>query len=132
MKKGGRNNTGRITIRHRGGGHKRAYRTMNYKIISENGKIHNHFFSGTIDNIFYDPNRSAYLAQCRTDDNLRVFNKILGGTLQTVTQQGITYQGPGTFKGMVQPVSKIKDISVGDVVYNPDNLVELPVLLVKF
>jgi large subunit ribosomal protein L2 len=119
-KTGGRNNTGRITVRHRGGGHKRAYRATNYQTISENGKIHNHYISGTINNISYDPNRSAYLALCKNDD--KVFNLIFGGT-NLGAQKGGAHQAhvatrPESYKGLTQHVSKIKDISVGDLVYN--------------
>ena len=51
---GGRNNTGRVTVRHRGGGHKRRIRIVDYKRYLP-GKH-------TVDRIEYDPNRSAHLA----------------------------------------------------------------------
>ena len=50
----GRNNLGRITVRHQGGGHKRLYRKIDW-----NRK----FPDGIITNFEYDPNRSAYLAK---------------------------------------------------------------------
>ncbi len=54
-KSGGRNNTGRITIRHRGGGHKRRYRLIDFK--------RNKFdIPGRVATIEYDPNRSAYIS----------------------------------------------------------------------
>jgi large subunit ribosomal protein L2 len=54
-KKGGRNNQGRITVRHRGGGHKRRYRIIDFK--------RNKFDSrAEILSIEYDPNRSARIA----------------------------------------------------------------------
>ena len=54
-RKKGRNNKGRITIRHRGGGHKRLYRIIDFK--------RNKFNTiGTIKAIQYDPNRNARLA----------------------------------------------------------------------
>ena len=54
-KKGGRNNTGRITVRHRGGGHKRRYRVIDFK--------RNKFDSvAEVIAIEYDPNRSARIA----------------------------------------------------------------------
>lgn len=52
---GGRNNTGRITKDHRGGGHKRRYRTVDFK-RDKTG------VPGRIDSIEYDPNRSARVA----------------------------------------------------------------------
>ena len=60
-KKGGRNNTGRITVRRRGGGHKRRYRIIDYKRdkFGVNGKI------ATVE---YDPNRSAYISLVHYDD----------------------------------------------------------------
>ena len=60
-KKGGRNNTGRITVRRRGGGHKRRYRIIDYKRdkFGVNGKV------ATIE---YDPNRSAYISLIHYDD----------------------------------------------------------------
>ena len=60
-KKGGRNNTGRITVRRRGGGHKRRYRIIDYK--------RNKFgIKGKVATIEYDPNRSAYISLIHYDD----------------------------------------------------------------
>ena len=54
-KSGGRNNKGRITTRHIGGGHKRRYRTVDFK-RDKDGLV------GRVERIEYDPNRSAHLA----------------------------------------------------------------------
>ncbi len=54
-KKGGRNNNGRITSRHRGGGHKQLYRMVDFKRA-------NHGVEGRVERIEYDPNRTAYIA----------------------------------------------------------------------
>jgi large subunit ribosomal protein L2 len=54
LRKGGRNNYGRITVRAQGGGVKQLYRTINFK---------RNFKSGVVSNLEYDPNRSAYLAK---------------------------------------------------------------------
>ena len=60
-KKGGRNNTGRITVRRRGGGHKRRYRIIDYK--------RNKFgIKGKVATIEYDPNRSAYISLVHYED----------------------------------------------------------------
>ncbi|HET9850680.1 MAG TPA: 50S ribosomal protein L2 [Candidatus Saccharimonadales bacterium] len=61
IKKGavGRNNQGRITTRHRGGGARRYYRLVNFKLSGE--------LSGTIEQIEYDPNRSARIARVKDD-----------------------------------------------------------------
>jgi large subunit ribosomal protein L2 len=51
----GRNNQGRITIRHRGGGHKKLYRIIDFKRNKEN-------IIGRVINIEYDPNRNTRIA----------------------------------------------------------------------
>jgi len=53
-KSGGRNNQGRITVRHRGGGHKRKYRRIDFKRYDK---------YGTVSSIEYDPNRSSAIAR---------------------------------------------------------------------
>ena len=61
-KTGGRNNSGRITSRRRGGGHKRRYRIIDFK--------RNKFdVSGEILTIEYDPNRSSRIALVNYTDN---------------------------------------------------------------
>jgi large subunit ribosomal protein L2 len=54
-KTGGRNNNGRITVRHRGGGHKRRFRLIDFKRDKND-------IPGKVVNVEYDPNRSARLA----------------------------------------------------------------------
>jgi large subunit ribosomal protein L2 len=54
-KTGGRNNQGRITTRHKGGGHKRHYRVIDFKRDKDG-------IQGRIERLEYDPNRTAYLA----------------------------------------------------------------------
>src|SRR5512141_592810 len=54
-KSGGRNSLGRVTSRHRGGGHKRRYRIIDFKRDKRG-------VEGTVDSIQYDPNRSCYIA----------------------------------------------------------------------
>jgi len=53
--KGGRNNAGRMTVRHRGGGHKRTYRKIDFK-------RRKYDVEGTVERIEYDPNRTAFIA----------------------------------------------------------------------
>nr|YP_010616487.1 ribosomal protein L2 [Peronosclerospora sorghi]WAU47939.1 ribosomal protein L2 [Peronosclerospora sorghi] len=55
----GRNNQGKITVKHRGGGHKRLYRIINFN-RSKN-------IEGFVDKILYDPNRSANIAYIKND-----------------------------------------------------------------
>ena len=51
----GRNNDGRITVRHRGGGHKRSYRIIDFRRNKDG-------VAGRIERLEYDPNRSAHIA----------------------------------------------------------------------
>ena len=55
-KTGGRNNNGRITTRHKGGGHKRQYRVIDFRRHDKDG------ISARVAHIEYDPNRSARIA----------------------------------------------------------------------
>ena len=81
-KNGGRNNQGKITVRHRGGGAKRKYRIIDFK-RNKDGVI------GTVTSIEYDPNRSANIALITYADGekryilapngLKVGNKIESG-----------------------------------------------------
>lgn len=54
-RKGGRNNQGKITVRHRGGGHKRQYRLIDFRRNKDG-------VPARVDSIQYDPNRSARIA----------------------------------------------------------------------
>jgi large subunit ribosomal protein L2 len=60
-KKAGRNNHGRITVWHRGGGHKRRYRLIDFKRRKFD-------VSGVVERLEYDPNRTAFIALVRYDD----------------------------------------------------------------
>ena len=60
-KSGGRNNTGRITMRRMGGGAKRLYRIIDFK-------RRKHDMPALVERIEYDPNRSAFIALIRYDD----------------------------------------------------------------
>lgn len=62
-KKGGRNNRGRVTVRHRGGGHKRRYRIVDFK-RDKTG-------AATVLSIEYDPNRTARIALVRFEDGMK-------------------------------------------------------------
>src|SRR3954465_12499946 len=53
--KGGRNNQGKLTVRHQGGGHKRQYRIIDFKRNKDG-------IPGRVATIEYDPNRSANIA----------------------------------------------------------------------
>ncbi len=60
-KHAGRNNQGKITVRHRGGGHKRMYRVIDFKRVKDG-------VSSFVDSIQYDPNRSARIALLKYAD----------------------------------------------------------------
>ena len=86
-KTGGRNNTGRITSRRRGGGHKRRYRLIDFK----RNKLD---VQGTVDAIEYDPNRSPRIALIKYKDNekryiiapdgLKVGDKVISSLLNEI------------------------------------------------
>ena len=63
---GGRNNKGRITSRHRGGGHKRKYRIIDFHRIKDGIK-------GKIVSIEYDPNRNSRIALVSYQDGEKVY-----------------------------------------------------------
>jgi large subunit ribosomal protein L2 len=59
--KGGRNNSGRITMRRRGGGHKQRYRLIDFKRIKDD-------VAATVERLEYDPNRTAFIALIKYPD----------------------------------------------------------------
>lgn len=64
--KAGRNNNGRITVRHQGGGHKRQYRLIDFKRNKDN-------VVATVKTIEYDPNRSANIALLHYEDGVKTY-----------------------------------------------------------
>jgi large subunit ribosomal protein L2 len=65
-KKGGRNNAGRITTRHQGGGHKRRYRVIDFKRVKDG-------VPAKVAAIEYDPNRSARIALLHYADGAKAY-----------------------------------------------------------
>ena len=65
-KKGGRNNMGRITTRHQGGGHKRRYRVIDFKRLKDG-------VPAKVAAIEYDPNRSARIALLHYADGAKAY-----------------------------------------------------------
>ena len=63
-KKGGRNNNGRITARHQGGGHKQRYRIIDFKRDKDG-------VPGVVERVEYDPNRTANIALIKYSDGER-------------------------------------------------------------
>jgi large subunit ribosomal protein L2 len=82
--KAGRNSAGRITVRHRGGGHKRAYRRIDFK----RNKIG---VPGKVATLEYDPNRSANIALIHYADGEKRYILAPVGLKQGMTVQA----GPG-------------------------------------
>ncbi|HEY8596009.1 MAG TPA: 50S ribosomal protein L2 [Devosiaceae bacterium] len=65
-KSGGRNNNGRITAFHRGGGHKRSYRIVDFKRTKFD-------VVGTVERLEYDPNRTAFIALINYEDGEQAY-----------------------------------------------------------
>ncbi len=65
-KKGGRNNQGVITVRHRGGGHKQQYRMVDFKRDKDG-------IAARVDSIQYDPNRNARVALLHYVDGVKAY-----------------------------------------------------------
>src|SRR3954465_14741702 len=63
---GGRNNNGRITVRFRGGGHKKAYRLVDFK----RDKVD---VPATVERLEYDPNRTAFIALVKYADGEQAY-----------------------------------------------------------
>ena len=63
---GGRNNTGRITVRFRGGGHKKAYRMVDFK----RNKVD---VPAVVERLEYDPNRTAFIALIKYQDGEQAY-----------------------------------------------------------
>ena len=75
--KAGRNNTGRLTVRHRGGGVKKFYRLVNFNLAVES--------TATVEAIEYDPNRTARIARIKDQNNQ--YHYILAGSNMKVGQE---------------------------------------------
>ncbi len=102
----GRNVNGRITSRHRGGGHKKRYRIIDFKRDKDG-------IPAKVARLEYDPNRSAYIALLKYVDGEKRYilapNKIkIGETLMSGEKADIK---PGNSL-------KLKDIPVGTIVHN--------------
>ena len=106
-KSGGRNNQGRITIRFRGGGHKRKYRIIDFR--RDKFEV-----PGTIETIEYDPNRTARIALVKYSDGERRYIlaplgiKVGDGIISTDKEAEIL---PGN-------ALPLKNIPVGTTIHN--------------
>jgi len=100
----GRNNTGRITVRHRGGGVKRHYRLMNHNLAAG--------LTVTVEEIEYDPNRSARIA--RVKDQYGLYHYILADTSMTKGKVIVSGAEAPVESSNRMPLSKIP---VGSQIY---------------
>ena len=105
-KKGGRNNNGRITVRHQGGGHKQRYRVVDFKRDKDG-------IPGVVERLEYDPNRSAHLALVKYADGERRY---------ILAPKGIESGAP-VISGEDAPIKPgnclpLKSIPVGTVIHN--------------
>lgn len=100
----GRNNTGRITVRHRGGGVKRHYRLVNHKLAPG--------LTVTVEEIEYDPNRSARIA--RVKDQHGLYHYILADTQMTKGKVIVSGEDAPIESSNRMPLSKIP---VGSQIY---------------
>lgn len=105
-KSGGRNNTGRITVRFRGGGHKRRYRLIDFKRTKFD-------VAATVERLEYDPNRSAFIALIRYEDGVKAY--ILAPQRLGVGDQVISGLRADIKPGNALP---LKNIPVGTIVHN--------------
>lgn len=96
--KSGRNNTGKITVRHQGGGNKIKYRIIDFKgAFSESGK--------TVTAIEYDPNRTAYIALLADENGKKSYVVATDG----IKVGDVLYAGPEADikPGNILPLSSI-------------------------
>lgn len=105
-RRGGRNNLGRITCRHKGGGHKRRYRQVDFKRDKEN-------IPAKVASIEYDPNRSAYIALLNYVDGEKRYILAPEGL-----KQGDTVQTSDKPPYKVGNCMHLKDMPVGSVIHN--------------
>lgn len=105
-KRGGRNNQGRLTVRHQGGGHKRQYRIIDFKRNKDG-------IPGRVATIEYDPNRTANIALINYADGEKRY--ILAPKGLTVGTQIISGTDADIKTGNALP---LMNIPVGTIVHN--------------
>ncbi len=102
--KAGRNNAGRITVRHRGSGHKQFYRLLNHR-LADGLRL-------TIEHIEYDPNRSARIA--RVKDESGKYHYILAESGMKQGQVVMSGSGSIVENGNRLP---LKEVPAGSLIY---------------
>ncbi len=104
---GGRNNTGRITAFQRGGGHKRAYRLVDFKRRTHLGE------AAVVERIEYDPNRTAFIALIKFADGDLAY--IIAPQRLGVGDSVIAGENVDVKPGNAMPIA---NIPVGTLVHN--------------
>ncbi len=104
--KGGRNNLGRVTVRHRGGGHKRSYRLIDFKRRKFD-------VPGTVERLEYDPNRSAFVALIAYRDDSQAY--ILAPQRLAVGDTVIAAERADIKPGNAMPM---RNIPLGTIIHN--------------
>jgi len=104
--KGGRNNNGRVTVRFRGGGHKQAYRLVDFK----RRKLD---VVGKVERLEYDPNRTAFIALIRYADDALAY--ILAPQRLSVGDEVVSGEQVDVKPGNAMPIA---NIPVGTLVHN--------------
>ncbi len=100
----GRNNQGRITTRHKGGGQKKFYRLVNFKLAEG--------VTATVEQIEYDPNRSARIARIKESNG--TYHYILAAQGMQVGQQIMSGEEAGIDLGNRLP---LKNIPIGSTIH---------------
>jgi len=105
-KTGGRNNKGRITTRHIGGGHKRSYRIIDFKRNKDG-------ISAKVERLEYDPNRSAFIALLKYDDG--ELSYIVAPQRLSVGDKVISSEKADIKPGNTMPMKKMP---IGTIIHN--------------
>jgi large subunit ribosomal protein L2 len=103
---GGRNNYGRVTARRRGGGHKRRYRIVDFK----RRKVD---MAATVERIEYDPNRTAFIALIRYEDD--TLNYIIAPQRLNVGDKVVSGERTDVKPGNAMPMASIP---IGTIIHN--------------
>ena len=104
--KGGRNNAGRMTVRHRGGGHARRYRRVDFKRRKFD-------VPATVERLEYDPNRTAFIALLKYRDGELAY--IVAPQRLAVGDTVIAGEQVDIKPGNAMPM---KNIPVGTIIHN--------------
>lgn len=105
-KSGGRNNMGRITTRHIGGGHKQRYRIIDWKRRKWD-------VEGTVERLEYDPNRTAFIALIAYTDGERAY--IIAPQRLSVGDKVVAGEKVDVKPGNAMP---LKSMPVGTIIHN--------------